>query len=325
MLIPCAIALRECLPCNDDPIANISAEAPDVNVFIGFRDFRWNPPLGVTYFQLACKTLCFSEVSQEEADLCALQGAQECVWNGGAPPVVPAVPPGPDDAGGNGGGPGLPPQRPRNPIPTYRNTAQSCEAFCPDGSPYTEVVPAGIISALSQSLADQQAYSLACIRATSSLFCITGGDAPASCVGEGYFFQLVASSGDDLIWSVDGTIPPGLEFDVLDGSFSGTPTVNGSYPMTVQVSDSLGRVQTQDITICVMEIVTASELPDGTLGLVYAVPLVQQPAEVSSENWTLVSGSLPPGITLAANGSLTGIPTEAGSFSFTLRVTANCV
>jgi len=198
MLIPCNIALRDCLPCNDDPVANISAEAPDVNVFIGVRDFRWNPPLGYTYFQLGCKSLCFSTVSQEAADLCALQNAQDCVWNGGEPPQVPAVPPGPDDTGGKGGGDGLPPQNPATPVRRYRNTAQSCEAVCPDGAAYTETIAAGTVSALSQSLADQMAESLACRLAQQNLFCITGDNPPASCINEGYFFQMGTSGGDDL-------------------------------------------------------------------------------------------------------------------------------
>jgi len=110
----------------------------------------------------------------------------------------------------------------------------------------------------------------------------------------------------------------------VDGTITGVPLVNGSYAFTVQVSDSTGRVQTKDLVICIMEIVTGATLPEATVGLVYAQPLVQQPAPVSSENWTLVSGTLPPGITLAPNGSLTGIPTEAGSFEFTVRVTADC-
>jgi hypothetical protein len=323
MLISCNLALKSCLPCNDDPVANISAEAPDVNVFIGFRDFRWNPPLGVTYFQLGCKALCFSDVSQEEADLCALQNAQDCTWKGGADPVVPAVPPGPD-SGGKGGGPGLPPALPRTPIKRYRNTVQTCEAFCPDGSPYVETVAAGTVSALSQALANAQAKSLACRLAERNLFCITGDNPPAACVGSTYFFILSASSGEELMWSVEGDFPPGLVFDAFDATITGTPITPGSYTFIVQVTDNLGRQQTKILTICIMEIVTDATLPPGSLGLVYAVPLVQQPATVASEVWELVSGSLPPGILLSSNGSLTGIPTAAGSYEFTVRVTADC-
>lgn len=299
-----------------------------MNVFIGSRDFKWNPPLGVTYFQLACKALCFSTVSQEDADLCAQRSAQDCVWDGGTGPVVPAVPPGPN-SGGKGGGVntpgGVPSSTPRNPIRRYLNAAQSCDALCPDGSPYTEFVGAGVISALSQALADAQAKSLACKMAQRNLFCVSGSEPPSACLGSTYFFQLTASSGTELIWSDDGGLPPGLILDPFDGTITGTPTVSGSYTFLVEATDSFARVQAIVLTICIMEIITDATLPFGTIGLVYAVPLIQQPATVASEVWTLVSGSLPPGILLAANGSLTGIPTTNGLYSFTLQVTADCV
>lgn len=321
MIIPCALALHQCLPCNDDPIRNITAEAPDVDVFIGLRDYKWNPPLGVTYFQLACKAICFSEVSQEEANLCAQRGAQECVWDGGSDPPVPPVPPGPD---GPGSRPELPPQNPRFPIRRYRNSAQTCDALCPDGSPYTAVVPAGTVVELSQALADEKARSLACKLALRNLFCISATPPPSACVGDSYFFIATANSGEDLIWSIEGDLPPGLFFDNFDATITGTPTTGGSYTFVIEVSDSIGRVQAKVMTICVMEIVTPSTLPEATIGMVYAEPLVQQPAPVSSEDWTLVSGSLPPGILLAPNGSLTGIPTDLGVSEFTIKVDAIC-
>jgi hypothetical protein len=322
MIIPCNLALHQCLPCNDDPIRNITAEAPDVNVFIGFRDFKWNPPLGVTYFQLACKAICFSEVSQEEANLCALQDAEDCVWDGGEPPLVPPVPPGPNGPGGRG--PNLPPQNPRNPIRRYRNTVQTCDAICPDGSPFTESVPAGIVTELSQALADAKAKSLACKLAQRNLFCISAAPPPSACVGDTYFFIATTNSGSDLVWSIDGDLPPGLSFDFFDATITGTPTVGGSYTFIIEVTDSLGRSQSKVLTICIMEIVTPATLPDAETGLVYAEPLIQQPATVSSEAWTLVSGSLPPGILLASSGSMTGIPTENGVSEFTLKVEAVC-
>jgi hypothetical protein len=323
MIAPCSLALKQCLPCNDDPIRNITAEAPDVDVFIGFRDFKWNPPLGVTYFQLSCKSICFSEVSQQDANLCALRSAEECTYDGGKPPAPP-VPPGPNETGGKGGGHNLPPQNPRFPIRRFRNSVQTCDVLCADGSPFTETVAAGTIVELSQALADEKARSLACRLAQRNLFCISGETPPSVCVGISYFYQLGTSNGEDLIWSIDGNLPPGLTFDFFDATITGTPTVGGSYTFIVEVTDSLGRSQTKVLTICVMEIVTGTALPNATIGLVYAQPLVQQPATVSSEIWTLVSGNLPPGILLAENGSLTGIPTDLGTSTFAIKVDATC-
>jgi hypothetical protein len=185
-------------------------------------------------------------------------------------------------------------------------------------------VPAGIITELSQALANAKAKSLACKLAKQTLFCISATPPPAACVGEDYFFIVTSNNGEDLVWSIDGDLPPGLSFDFFDAVIIGTPTVAGSYTFLVEVTDSLGRSQSKLMTICIMEIVTAAALPDATIGLVYAQPLVQQPATVSSEVWTLVSGSLPDGILLASSGSLTGIPTTTGISDFTLQVDANC-
>jgi len=317
----CNLVLKQCLPCNDDPIRNITAEAPDVDVFIGYRDYKWNPPLGVTYFQLSCKTICFSAVSQEQANLCALRDAQDCDWNGGEPPGPP-TPPGPG-GGGSGGGTDLPPSNPRNPIARYPNRAQTCDAFCPDGSSYTSTIPAGTVTELSQALADEKAKSMACALAQQNIFCISAGPTPSVCVGESYFYLITTNIAEGLIWSIEGDLPPGLDFN-FDGSISGTPTTGGSYTFVVEVTDSLGRIQSKALTICIMEIVTAATLPDASIGLVYAQALIQQAATVSSEVWTLVSGSLPDGILLAASGSLTGIPTTTGTSVFTLQVDATC-
>ena len=260
-------------------------------------------------------------MSQLDADLCALRSAEDCVWNGGEPPGPP-VPPGPNNPGGKGGGHNLPPSNPRNPIRRYGNTVQSCDALCPDGSPFTETVPAGTITELSQALADAKAKSLACKMAQHNLFCVSGTP-PTACVGDTYFFLITTNVAEELLWSIDGDLPPGLTFN-FDGTITGIPSAGGSYTFVVEVSDSLGRMQAKVFTICVMEIVTVATLPDASVGIIYAQPLVQQPATVSSEVWTLVSGDLPPGILLSTSGSLTGIPTETGLSVFTLKVEATC-
>lgn len=333
MLIPCALRLKDCLPCNDDPIQNITAEAPDVDVFIGFRDFRGRPPLGVLFAQIGCKALCFSTVSQRDADDCALRQAQDCTWPNWRPPVRPPVPPGPN--GGPGGGPwptpgGIPPSHPRNPLPTFSNTQQICEIECADGTVFTESVDAGTVKALTQALADEMAKSLACKRAAQDQICITSSALPAVCLGNDYSFVLQAEGGTSFNdhnyeWEVTaGDFPPGLDLEQNTGIISGIPFINGSYTFRVLVSDANANHQEKDFTICVMEIVTAATLPKAKEGEVYAQPLVQEPATVSSETWTLIGGTLPPGITLASNGALNGTPTDVDTFTFTLRCTADC-
>lgn len=332
--IPCALALNECLPCNDSPIANLSAEAPDIDVFIAFRDFRGNPPLGVTYAQLGCKTICFSAVSQQQADDCAQRQAQECVWRTWEPPRFPPVPPGPDDTGGKGQGPNtpgkIPPNRPRNPVQRFLNSAQTCDQPCPDGTPFTGTVDAGTIVALSQVLADEQAQSLACKRALRDRICFASTALPGICIEEIYLFQLQASGGTnfathDYDWSiVAGSLPPGIELDPFFGLLSGLPIVGGRFTFTVQIVDAIGRSQSKEFSICIMEIVTGATLPPATDGQLYNQALIQEPATVASEVWSVIEGSLPPGITLSEAGVLVGTPTEIGVSEFTVQVNADC-
>jgi len=334
MLKTCDLVLKQCLPCNDDPIANISAEAPDVDVFVGFRDFKWNPPLGVTYFQLGCKTVCFSTVSQDDADLCAQRQAQACVWNGGSPPITPPIPPGPNSPGGRGPTPntpgGVPPSNPRNKLPTFGNHLQTCTEDCPDGLPFTESVDPGTITALSQALADEQAQSMACNRALSNRICFSSSVLPSKCVNELYSFQLEADGGiafttHDYDWVIEsGSLPPGLDLDPEIGLISGTAFSSGTFTFRVEVTDANGSSQSKLFSICIMEIVTAATLPEATQNVDYAQPLIEEPADVASEVWTLIGGSLPPGIALAANGALNGTPTDTGSFEFTVQVAATC-
>ncbi|UCE41771.1 MAG: carboxypeptidase regulatory-like domain-containing protein, partial [Candidatus Aminicenantes bacterium] len=60
-------------------------------------------------------------------------------------------------------------------------------------------------------------------------------------------------------------------------------------------------------------------LPDGARNQAYNTTLVAADG-VPSYTWNIVSGSLPDGLTLNPSGEITGTPTEAGDFSFTVRV-----
>lgn len=58
------------------------------------------------------------------------------------------------------------------------------------------------------------------------------------------------------------------------------------------------------------------ELPSGVVGTAYAAGVT--PAGSPMPAVTLASGELPPGLQLSADGSITGTPTESGTFSFSL-------
>jgi hypothetical protein len=60
-------------------------------------------------------------------------------------------------------------------------------------------------------------------------------------------------------------------------------------------------------------------LPDATVGVAYAERF-QGSGGIPPYSYTVVGGSLPPGLTLGTDGLLTGRPTELGSYAFTVRV-----
>lgn len=68
-------------------------------------------------------------------------------------------------------------------------------------------------------------------------------------------------------------------------------------------------------------VVVSGELPDGEIGEPYAPFSYVASGEGYPYTFSLASGSLPPGLTLNADGSVTGTPTAAGTFSWTVRAT----
>lgn len=60
--------------------------------------------------------------------------------------------------------------------------------------------------------------------------------------------------------------------------------------------------------------ITTSSLPNGTVGTSYTAQLVGQNIDV----WLVTGGALPGGLTLSSTGVLSGTPTAAGTFTFTI-------
>ena len=139
-----------------------------------------------------------------------------------------------------------------------------------------------------------------------------------------YSQALAVSAGaGPFTWTLTtGPLPPGLSLSAA-GIISGTPTATGTFPFTATVTDSLGATASRQFTIVIAQgltITTAPTLPGATVGVSYSVSL-QASGGVAPYTWTTLSGSLPAGLSLGSNGSVAGIPTAAGSSSFTVQVT----
>lgn len=142
-------------------------------------------------------------------------------------------------------------------------------------------------------------------------------------VGEAYSVQLLAVGGSgSYTWSiVEGASASWLAISA-SGTLSGTPATSGTFTVTVQVTDESGQDAQRELSITVLEplAVAAINLPSAVQGRAYAVPLVATGGS-GSYTWSLDGGTLPTGVELASNGALTGAPENAGSFTFTVRVT----
>jgi hypothetical protein len=93
---------------------------------------------------------------------------------------------------------------------------------------------------------------------------------------------------------------------------TGTTTIAANY-LSVTGSTTL-TVQPQPLAI------TTTNLPAGFAGSVYSATLAGS-GGTTPYSWTIISGALPSGVTLAANGTFAGTPTVSGTFSFTVKAT----
>ncbi len=156
---------------------------------------------------------------------------------------------------------------------------------------------------------------------------ITTASLPGGAVGASYSATLAATGGvSPYSWSVvSGQLPPGLSLQATTGQISGTPTQAGAFSFTIQVRDSSLQTATRAFTINIATgtvplQITTSGLPTAILQSPYTATLTAT-GGTGAYTWSIVSGALPPGLTLlAASGQITGTPTQAGQFSFTVRV-----
>ena len=146
--------------------------------------------------------------------------------------------------------------------------------------------------------------------------------------------SVTGTGGLGMGWSiVSGSLPPGLTLapngSPGDGTISGTPTTSGTYSFSVRVADTDGfvpsRAVTRAYTINVVAPLTvnaaASTPPTGIVGKRYTASIATASGGVAPYAWSVGAGNAPPGLTVDAAGNLTGTPTTAGTFAFTVVAT----
>jgi Putative Ig domain len=159
---------------------------------------------------------------------------------------------------------------------------------------------------------------------------------PAGSVSAGGSYPsttLSASGGTaPYTWAVTtgSTLPPGLSLNA-SGTISGSPTTAGTYNFSVTVTDAAtptARTATGSLTITinpVLAVSTTGTLPTtGEAGAAYSATLAQT-GGVGPFTWALAGAStLPTGLTLGTNGTITGTigsSVAPSTYSFTAKVT----
>ena len=151
---------------------------------------------------------------------------------------------------------------------------------------------------------------------------------PNGTVGVAYTQTLTASGGGTLPYTfsvVSGTLPAGLTL-TAGGVLSGRPTMVGSSTLTIRATYATGCFAQIAYTIviaaegCPAITLAPSTLPSGLVGVAYSQQITAS-GGTGSYAFTVLTGTLPAGLTLSSGGLLSGTPTTLGSSTVVIQAT----
>lgn len=181
------------------------------------------------------------------------------------------------------------------------NQVGGCSLSCPVITVSPTTLPDGIVGVLY-----------------SQVITASGGAAP-------YTFTVTA-----------GSLPPGLALDPTTGVLSGTPTTAGPYNFTITATDMNGCLGSRNYTLlingpgCLPIFFTPVSLPNGTVGKPYSQVISATGGSTPPYTFTVLPpDTLPPGLALtqppvgppSLSALLSGTPTAAGTYTFTIVAT----
>ena len=189
-----------------------------------------------------------------------------------------------------------------------------------DGLGYTEVDPTNVSVPPAGAVANFTVASVPPPQIlTTGLFDAT--------INSYYSANLEVTNGSyPTFWYLtSGTLPDGLILNIF-GYISGYPTNLGLFPFTLKVQDSRGSNDVKNLSIRVVSVppvILTAYLFDPIVGCPYTNHF-QVIGGIPPYSWALADGSapMPPGLNLATNGTISGIPSSAGFFGVTVQVTA---
>jgi len=160
--------------------------------------------------------------------------------------------------------------------------------------------------------------------------------APRGEVGMLYHFELHSHSGcDDAPYRYvmeSGSLPPGLKLTptsydlpnhVHTGLVDGMPTEGGTWRAWIALKDHCGNSAELLFTFEIWArrfSISTDSLKPATVNAPYSASLTTAGVR-SNVTWAVTGGSLPAGLTLTKEGTITGTPTGVGSSTFTVTAT----
>jgi hypothetical protein len=146
----------------------------------------------------------------------------------------------------------------------------------------------------------------------------------AASVGAPYSFSLETSGiPSNTIWEVSaGSLPAGLSLS-KEGTISGTPTAAGQSALTIKATgnakDFTGtRIDTHQFTLNVVSLSARASQTLGEVGIRFNSKLVGSGGQ-APYTWS-AAGGLPSGVSVGGDGTFTGVPNRAGSYTVTAHV-----
>ena len=195
------------------------------------------------------------------------------------------------------------------------------------GIPDTEGTYVFIIHAKAGLLESSKTFTLT---VKPALSITTGSELPEARPNELYLlkFETDADSFDVVEWQfISGDLPEGFTFRKETGILSGSSSQNGVYEFTIgaDVKTASRNLSARKIFVLRLSpamIITNNNSYTANAGSSFSLKLetlIPDTASKESSVWSVISGDIPLGLKLNEDGTLSGIPTRAGTFRFTLQ------
>ncbi|KVP96460.1 hypothetical protein WJ97_11260 [Burkholderia ubonensis] len=200
------------------------------------------------------------------------------------------------------------------------------------GTPTANGTASFQVRASYKTKSGEQAYQIFVGAITVGL---SAGTPPSALVGQSFSYDLKplltvtgdkAYTGAGVTWNVvSSTLPAGL-YLTTDGRIAGTPTAasTGSITARATYKGVKGEQTYQVLSLDIVVALATATLPAAYAEVAYPGFDFKPVLKVSNDpnysgsgvSWSVTKGSLPPGMSLGTDGTLTGTPTSAANYSF---------